>query len=48
MIKLKERQEVLISQIDAVVNALNENRINQAALVEQGMKAIHAAIASKS
>jgi hypothetical protein len=48
MIKLKERQEVLISQIDAVVTALNTNHIDTPSLIEQGRKEIHAAIVSKT
>lgn len=48
MIQLKERQEVLISQIDAVVKALNTNHIDSPGLIEQGMKEIHAAIVSKT
>lgn len=47
MIKLKETQEIKISQIDAVCASLNEMHADTPALVEAGMQAIHAAIVTK-
>lgn len=47
MIKLKESQETKKSDIDAVVASLNTIHAKTPALVEQGMKMIHAAIVKK-
>lgn len=47
MIRLKDSQAVTVSQIDAVVAALNTNAIRTPGLIESGMKAIHSAIVTK-
>jgi len=47
MIHLKDSQEITLSQIDAVVAALNESHVRTPGIIEQGMKAIHDAIVVK-